>query len=154
DIHGQHDNQALLDPAYHLDLIDLFGENESLLTEVRDLYHATMAVHQKRRSLQMDEQQRLKRLDMLTFQINEIEKAHLTENSYKELTAERHLLLNGEKVFTMASESYELLYNAESSALAAFKKVLRNVRELAQIDAVFQPYLGPLENLEYQLEDL
>lgn len=154
DIHGQHDNQNLLDPAYHLDLIDWFGESAALRAEVRALYQEVTAAHQKLQSLQMDEQQRLKRLDMLTFQINEIERAKLTESLYKDLTAERHLLLNGERVYTLASESYELLYNADSSALAALKKVLRNVQDLAQIDVAFQPYLAPLESLDYQLEDL
>lgn len=154
DIHGQHDNQALLDPEFHLDLLDWFEGNESLLTEIRDQHDAILRVDAKLKSLRMDEQQRLKRIDMLAFQISEIERAKLTEGLEKELAAERYRLVNGEKVFTLAAESYEMLYNAEPSLLTVLKKVMRHAQDLAQIDPVFIPYLEPLENLEYQLEDL
>lgn len=154
DIHGQHDGQFLLNSQCHLELLDLFGENQSLVDDVAESYRRVKTFDQRLRALQMDEQQRLKQIDILSFQVGEIEKAKLSEDLDKELLAERNILLNTEKLYSLTSESFHILYDSETAVLTNLKKVSKHLEELSQIDSHFQAYQAQLENVRYQMEDL
>src|SRR5262249_50053681 len=148
DIHGQHDHQLLLNPSYHLDLIDRYGEAEPEVALLAARYREIMALDEKIKSLQMDEQERLKLIDMLSFQVNEIESARLSVDEEQALGAEKNVLANGEKVFNLCSDSYEALYNSEYSALTNVRRVLHNLDDLSHIDAKFQAYFQQMESLK------
>ena len=95
-IHGQHDGQQLLDEEQHLQFLDSFGKLESLINTYAEKYNSFTAIQRKIQSLQMDESEKARRVDTLTYQINELERAKLRAGEEEELAARRNLLRNAE----------------------------------------------------------
>ena len=95
DVHGQHEHQELMDPQYHLPLLDQFGGEEISLAmeEYRSVYEQFMQAQDQYVRLNQDERQTVHRLDFLTFQYNEIQKANLRLNEDEELAEEKRRLL-------------------------------------------------------------
>ena len=91
-IHGQHDGQQLLDPASHLGYLDRCGRHEDLLEAYRQAYQEWNALRRRIAALQMDEAERSRRVDTLTYQIGELERAELRPGEDEELDARRTLL--------------------------------------------------------------
>ena len=108
-IHGQHDGQLLLDEERHGEYLDNFGHLEAELENYRACYGEMEAIRRKMRSLQMDEAERERRVDMLRHQIGELERAELQEGEEEELQARRSILRNSEKFLTaVQAASYRL----------------------------------------------
>ncbi len=154
DIHGQHEGQLLLDPSSHLRLLDLYGDNLKAAEELADCYRRLRDLDAKLSSLEIEEQERLRRIDLLAYQARELEQAALSEEEEARLEAERIILQNAERLFTLAAEAYELLYNSEGAVLELLRKVRRRVEDLASIDQKFQAYTGQVEGSALALEDL
>ena len=94
-IHGQHDGQQLLDPACHLDYLDRFGGLEGLRADFRTTYEEMAALRREMAALEMDEAEKARRLDSLTFQIGELERAELKPGEEESLTRRRKVLRSG-----------------------------------------------------------
>ena len=99
-IHGQHDGQQLLDEEQHLGYLDRFGKTDAQRTAYYTAYSALSEIRKSIQSLQMDEAERVRRVDSLKFQISELENADLRPEEEKELQKRRNLLRNGEKYMT------------------------------------------------------
>ena len=97
-IHGQHDGQQLLDERCHLSYLDRFGGMEPLLTEFQAAYQELNRIRKEIAALQMDEAEKSRRIDSLTFQINELERADLRPGEDETLTERRNLLRNAGKL--------------------------------------------------------
>ena len=97
-IHGQNDNLELMNPANHIVYIDALAEVGALLSAYRKIYSELTAARKELSEAVMDEQQRLSRIDLLTYQIAELEDADVTEGEYDALTAEKTALQNREKI--------------------------------------------------------
>lgn len=97
-IHGQNDNLELMNPSMHIVYIDAIGELGRALKEYRKLYRELCEVEEELNNADMDEAERLKRVDLLTFQIAELEDAAITPGEYDALAAERMALQNREKI--------------------------------------------------------
>lgn len=97
-IHGQNDNLELMNPALHIVYIDALAGMGEKLSEYRRLYRELRAVEEELSSADMDEAQRLSRIDLLTFQIAELEDADITVGEYDALNAEKTALRNREKI--------------------------------------------------------
>lgn len=97
-IHGQNDNLELMNPALHIVYIDALAQMGEKLTAYRALYRELKAVEEELSSADMDEAERLSRIDLLTFQIQELEDADITVGEYDALTAEKEALRNREKI--------------------------------------------------------
>ncbi len=97
-IHGQHDNQALLNPENHLQFVDQFGKYDSFLTDYRECYKKLRDVKKRLKSLTVDEDEKLKRIDLLKYQINEIEAADIKVGELEYLLEKRELIRNSEKL--------------------------------------------------------
>ena len=97
-IHGQNDNLELMNPATHIVYIDALADIADRLSAYRALYHELVAARKELSSAEMDEQQRLARMDLLSFQIAELENAAVTEGEYDALNAEKTALQNREKI--------------------------------------------------------
>lgn len=93
-VHGQHDNQQLLSPAKHLGFIDGYGELEPMLEEYRNAYRAYSAARRELEQIDTDEAEKARRIDLLGYQIGEIDAAGLTAGEEDELRAQRKLLKN------------------------------------------------------------
>lgn len=115
DIHGQHDGQQLLDPACHLSYLDSFGRTGKLLEDYCKAYEAVQARKKQISALEMDEAERSRRVDTLTYQIGELERADLKEGEDEELDERRKLLRSAGKLMDAVQEAEYALSGSEDS---------------------------------------
>lgn len=154
DIHGQGEQQSLLYPDSHIDLLDLFAGLEKDREVVRTAFREWQHLERELADLERDEAERLRALDILEFQSREIEKANLTQGEDLRLNDERRLLVNAEKLASMSAQCYDLLYENEIAALAQLATVARRIEDLAELDDRFTPYVEAVQTARYSLEDV
>jgi DNA repair protein RecN (Recombination protein N) len=154
EIHGQHEHQTLRDPSTHLGVLDAFGQLAPLVTPVRASFDAMRASAEALSRLRRAIADRDARLDLVTFQSNELERANLKLEEDEELIALRQVLASAERVERLCEESYSSLYESDTAILAALGQVWRRVSELAALDPKFQPYVDARDGIKAQLEDL
>ena len=155
-IHGQNDNLELMNPALHIVYIDALAELSPKLSEYRKVYRELRAVEEELSSADTDEAERLRRIDLLTFQISELEDADITAGEYDALTQERTALQNREKI------AKELM-----SALAALRGdddtdgAVRMIDDASSSAMTASRYMGSLEGVAdrlssalYELQDI
>ena len=131
-IHGQHDGQQLLDEEQHLLLLDSFGKLETLINAYTEKYKDFTDIQRKIQSLEMDESEKARRVDTLTYQIGELERAQLRAGEEEELSARRNLLRNAEK-FTSAVAEADYALNGDDTILLVFHDNVRAVDFCEQV---------------------
>jgi DNA repair protein RecN (Recombination protein N) len=153
DIHGQHEHQSLLSVDQQMDMLDSFGG----LLETREAFAASyQQLHELRKQfagLEAGEREKAQREDLFRYQANEIGGARLKEGEDEELANEQRVLANSEKLAGLAASADATLYSSEGSALAALKRVVTNVRDIASIDNKLAPVLELLESGRAQIEE-
>ena len=154
ELHGQHEHQALLDPATHLPTLDDFAHLSEQAATVAAAWETLQTARENCERASMDERERSARLDLIAFQLGEIDKAALKSGEDVELGATRQVLANAERVERLCTESYSTLYDSDASVLAQLAGVWRRVDELAEIDPQFADYLQARGEVKAQLEDL
>lgn len=154
DIHGQQDQRTLLDLSTHLEWLDYFGGNDVLLKEVRESFKKLKDISRQLETYKKDEQERLRRIDMLQFQIEEIRNINPRENEREDLEREQSILSNRERIAALASEIYAILYDSESSILSGINLLDRHLEELGRYDAGWTSHRENLQESRYTLEDL
>src|SRR6185369_12224263 len=141
DIHGQGEQQTLLYPDSHIDLLDLFAGHEKERELLRAGYRKWQELERTLLELRRDEADRLRSLDILEFQSGEIDRAQLEPGEDSRLTDERRLLLNAERLVSVSAQCYDLLYESETATLSQLASIGRRLEELAVMDARFSPYI-------------
>ncbi|MFQ6098641.1 MAG: DNA repair protein RecN [Armatimonadota bacterium] len=139
DVHGQHEHQSLIHEQTHLEFLDGFGgpAHQSLREEFAELFDRREAVRTELERLRADEREKYQRLDMLRFQVEEIDRAGLSVGEEEALKAERRRLANAERLQELASQARELLSgDSEGTASAAEALALAEQRltELVSLD--------------------
>ena len=118
-IHGQHDSASLFDENNHLILLDAFSGNEPLRREYGEKYETYTQLQRQIASLTMDEGEKLRKMEMLRYQIQEIEKAKLTPGEDETLEQRRKLLQNSEKISDNLHDAVNAVYGGEDTDGAA-----------------------------------
>jgi len=154
EVHGQGEHAALLLRETQLDLLDAFAGAGERLAEVRGLYAQRHGLEGEWTSLNQGEQERLRALDLLRFQVDELTKAHLEPGEDERLESERAVLRNLERVRAAAAGAYASLYEDEGSALERLAAVYRGLDDLARYDRALDPYREPLAAARSTLDDL
>src|SRR5262249_42263071 len=154
DLHGQGDQQSLLSPDVHLNLYDAFASALKNRQRVSQVYETLIKSLRELEQLRQSESERLQALDMLSFQISEIEQAGLRVGEDVELEQERHLLANAEKLASLCGEVYGAVQEDEKSMLTRLGVVQKRLKDLAELDAHFGPYSEQLVTVKYVLDDL
>jgi DNA repair protein RecN (Recombination protein N) len=154
ELHGQHEHQQLLDPTQHLALLDLWAGLEDSRAQVSAAFAIIRGLREQLDRLRMDDRERAARLDLVEFQLNELQKANLVAGEDETLAADRQLLRSADTIQRLCGESYAALYDNEASALTSLGHVWKRVGELAAIDPRFAPYLDARDGIKAQLEDL
>ena len=160
ELHGQHEHQTLLDPSTHLGVIDTFGGLDALVTPTTAAFDAMRASQDELARVRAAAKDRESRLDLLTFQLGELDRAGLKAmapgdaGEDAELTSLRQVLASAERVERLCAESYASLYESDDAILAGLGSVWRRVAELAALDPQFTPYLDSRDGIKSQLEDL
>jgi DNA repair protein RecN (Recombination protein N) len=160
ELHGQHEHQTLLDPSTHLGVIDTFGGLDALVTPTTAACDAMRASQDELARVRAAAKDRESRLDLVTFQLGELDRAGLKAmapgdaGEDAELTSLRQVLASAERVERLCAESYASLYESDDAILAGLGSVWRRVAELAALDPQFTPYLDSRDGIKSQLEDL
>jgi DNA repair protein RecN (Recombination protein N) len=154
DIHGQGDQQTLFNTDTHLELLDAFGAVASLRQQVSNAYECWDNLKQDLDELHWDDAEKFQLVDILKFQINELEQAQLAIGEDAALEEERSRLMNVEKLTRLANESYDLVYEDSDAALARVRQATKQIEELAGYEASFRDYLEGLESARAVLEDV
>ena len=154
-IHGQHDSASLFDEANHLTFLDDFASNQTLREGYLEKYHAVDKLRREINSLRMDEGEKLRRMETLKYQIQEIEKANLTAGEDEELEARRKLLQNSEKIANGLNDAVENLYGGDdtdgaASMLATAERALARVAKFSSQIAELHEKIA---DLMYQVQD-
>lgn len=156
-IHGQHDGQKLMQEEYHIDFLDSFFEAETLLEQFRPMYAELHTLRSKIRELEKSGQQREQRIDMLRYQIDEIEAAQLQPGEEEMLTERRQFFENAGQLAYSLQAASKLLSGGEEEDDGAMDLLSRAADELADVAALSQDLNNlsqKAEEARYQVEDL
>lgn len=153
DIHGQHDNQLLLNPNTHIQYLDRFiglaisqqkEEYQALLQEYRQ-------IKKELKENYGEEQEKERRLDLLNYQLHEIEGAHLKEKEENELEGKKKQIQNSEKLNQALNE---IDYNLNESAITAISTSIRNLEKIEDCGEIYQEKLASLKSAYYDIQEL
>ncbi|WP_346928309.1 DNA repair protein RecN [Clostridium sp.] len=158
DIHGQHENQNLLDSSNHINYVDSFGQDllVNKLKEYDKFYLKYGEVEEKVNRLQGNDGEREKKIDFLKFQIDEINSIKPKIGEDEELSKKFNMLSNGEKIKKALEKSYILLKENDESRISIIDSLMYVIRELKSIEAHHEevkPIVDSLEESYYLLED-
>ena len=145
DIHGQHDQQLLFSQEAQREMLDAFGNHRELVEKIDGLFGQWRASAAELEELERGEQEKLRLLDLWSFQRKEIESAHLEADEEGSLENERRVLNNVQKLEEAASAAYSAIYESPESARAQVRLAAKRVEDLARID-------GSLEGLREYLK--
>jgi DNA repair protein RecN (Recombination protein N) len=154
EIHGQSEHVQLLAREAQLDLLDQLADSAALLEKVGEFFARLRELDREVAELSQSEQDRLRKVDLLTFQVRELKQANLEIDEDVRLEEEKTILSNLEKIRAAAGSAYNLLYEDESSASSRVAAAGRSLEELARFDASFAAQLEPLAAARATLEDL
>ena len=155
-IHGQHDSASLLDEANHLTFLDAFAANEDLRTIYAAKYHAVSELRKEIQRMTMDEGEKLRRMETLRFQIEEISKANLEPGEDEALEERRKLLQNAEKLSTGMDTAVDCLYGGDETegASTLLAQAERELARLSKYTDAFQQLHERVADLMYQVRDV
>jgi DNA repair protein RecN (Recombination protein N) len=145
DVHGQGEHLSLLRESEHVGLLDRYAGLDPRQAEISELVKRLRAVRRELETLRQDERERARRIDLLTYQVEEIRSAHLRDDEAEELEGERRRLANAEQLAAFSTEALHLLKEGDPdgeqlSALDALGSAEQALNRLARID----PSAGPL----------
>ncbi len=154
-IHGQHDNQALLTPSKHMMFLDGFGKTEALLEEYKTLYKEMRQLKNELKALETDEREKMQKIDLLEYQIKEITSAALMEGEEEELIRQREICENAENISNSIDEAYANLYdNGEmQSAYDGISVAVNALESIADLNDCIKNAYEALTNAMYTVED-
>jgi DNA repair protein RecN (Recombination protein N) len=134
DVHGQYEHQSLLSSDNQLDLLDAYGGLFPAREKVSGIYESHLAVKRQISDLTQKEKDRARRIDILQFQLSEIDAAGLNPGEEEQLEEEVKILANAGRLAELANESYESLYSSDTSCLANLSAILNHMKEISCID--------------------
>ncbi len=154
-IHGQHDSAQLFDEANHLGMLDAFADHNDLILRYQDAFHEMDAIRKRIRSLQMDEAEKVRRIETLNYQIQEIQRADLKPGEDDELEEKRRIMRSGEKLMTALSEAASALYGGDDSegANALVSTAKQALASVANVSAEVEEAFKQVEELSYSVLD-
>jgi DNA repair protein RecN (Recombination protein N) len=157
DIHGQHEHQRLLRPSSHLEYLDAYGSGEHLeiLEAYRTLWERWRAAVDRLEKASMDEAERLREIDLLRFQVREIDVVKPEKGEMEELLRDRKRMQNREELFTTTRDGYELLTGGEEDGvldrLGAAEALLERA---SSMDEALRDWPGRLRGAQEELTEL
>lgn len=157
DIHGQSEHLTLLKPATHVDLLDRFGGHFTQRQAFSDLVAELTAIRSELNELLTNSEQKKMRIEMLRYQVDEIDKANLKPGEEEDLRSEAKLLANAETLAEAATEAYAALYESSAggpSASDLIAEASRAIDRLAQIDPELASLSDTAREISIQIEDL
>ena len=156
-IHGQHDNQLLLDSSKHRIYLDRMANLGELLSEYKKAYDEMCSIKKEINSLDSDDEERARRLEVLSYQIDELENANIVPGERQSLNERRNRILNSEKNAKTISSVMAMLSGGERYSAGAGSLVSDAAHELSKCTATIPELEEPfsrLEDMGYELRDI
>ena len=156
DIHGQHDQEELMRPHRHIQMLDEFGYTSFF--ELKEAYQMSFDNYRRMRKQVLDikknQQEHKARIEMLEFQMAEIEAANLKAGEDVTLNQERDRLLNHKHIADTLTNAYSMLDNEEFSSLANVRSAMNDMESLEEFDPEYREISSSLSESYYVLEDI
>lgn len=156
DIHGQHDQEELMRPQLHIQMLDGFGDADFL--ELKQAYQINFDAYRKMRKqlleIKKNQEEHKARIEMLEFQMAEIESASLQPGEDLKLNQERDKLLNHKHIADTLTNAYTMLDNEEFSSLANVRSAMNDMESLEDYDVEYREISTSLSESYYVLEDV
>lgn len=152
DIHGQNEHQNIMRVAAHRELLDSFAGNRDTVEKVKELHAELQGIRESIDSFEMDEKEKDRRTEYLTFVIKEIAEAKLQKNEEEELREESNLLSNAEKIFSHVNQASDLI-KGDGGVISRLKKAEQSLSSIAEIDPQIGSQLENLRQAFYTIED-
>lgn len=155
-IHGQHDSASLFDENYHLSFLDGFACDDALLDDYREKYQSVLSLRHEIDRLSMDESEKLRRMETLKYQIEEISRADLKPGEDDTLEARRKLLQNSEKLSEGLQDAAGCIDGGDDSegAAALLSEAERALARIARYDESLSQLHDTVSDLMYQVQDV
>ena len=153
EIHGQNDNQSLLDNKFHLKYLDGFvGEKIiDIKKQYKEKYEKYLEIKQELKNNYGDEKERERKLDLLRYQFNEIEEANLKVNEEDNLEEKRKLMLNSEKISKNLNEADIAI---GENSIDSINTAIRALEKIENIDKKYEDISSNLKNIYYELQEI
>lgn len=153
EIHGQNDNQSLLDNKFHLKYLDGFIGDKIIDTkkQYKEKYEKYLEIKQELKNNYGDEKERERKLDLLRYQFNEIEEANLKVNEEKNLEEKRKLMLNSEKISKNLNEADIAI---GENSIDSINTAIRALEKIENIDKKYEDISSNLKNIYYELQEI
>ena len=154
-IHGQHDSASLFDEANHLRYLDDFAENSDIRQQYAERFDAVEQIRRQIERLNMDESEKLRRMETLRYQIAEIERSELEPGEDEALEGRRKVLQNAEKISDAMNDAVENLYGSDDSdgAVSMLMSAERALARIAKFDDSIAALHEKVTDLMYQVQD-
>jgi DNA repair protein RecN (Recombination protein N) len=153
DLHGQHEHQSLLDLENHRRLVDRWAGTEELAARFHFLYVELASLRERLSSLVSDERERLRRIDLLTYAVNEIKALAPRVGEEEELEKELAILVHHEKLFTLLEEVHAAVAESGGGVLAPLRRMRHAMEEILGIDPSLSKLSHQLEDAFFEIED-
>ena len=153
-VSSQHAHQGLLKEEQHLDILDEFARTLDLRLEVTGLYHQLVPVKKEIFSLETRKENAEKELEMLQFQVDEIESAQIRPGEDEELTRKREQLQSAGLIFESVNGAVHHLYDREGSVLELVSSMAARLSRFSETDEALAPIARRLDEASYELQDL
>lgn len=152
DIHGQNDNQSILDVSTHIDLVDKYAEKEirKYKDEYLDYYEEYLKIKEELKSNYGDDKEKERKLDLLRYQLNEIEEASLKEGEEDGLLEERKIIAASEKI---TNNLYEAQNSLNESAIESMEHAIRALEKIEEYSDKFKNIVERLRSSYYEVEE-
>ena len=154
-INGQHDSVGLLNPAHHLSILDDYAQNAKLYQEYYVLYRSLVKVKKELDAMITDEAEKQRRIDLLSYQVQEIEEAGLTAGEEQTLEARRKVLANASTIRDRVAKAHALLSGDDDTpgAVDLLGEASNAMDTAAQLDESLSEVSGTLMDLYYSAKD-
>lgn len=154
-INGQHDSVGLLNPAHHLSILDDYAQNAKLYQEYYVLYRSLVKVKKELDAMITDEAEKQRRIDLLTYQVQEIEDAALTAGEEQTLESRRKVLANASTIRDRVAKAHALLSGDDDTpgAVDLLGEASNAMDTAAQLDESLSGVSGTLMDLYYSAKD-
>ena len=153
DIHGQNDNQSLLNMSTHIELLDEYSINEmqELKGKYKLLYEEYLKIKLELNRNYGDDKEKQRKLDLLNYQVNEIEIANLKKDEEDELESKRKLMMASEKISTSVVDAENQISNV---AIDSLNSAIKSMEKVEQYNQDFAPIIERLKNAYYEIQEV
>lgn len=153
-IHGQHDNQVLLCPEKHLAVLDAYAQNENLRTDYYASYVVLRDIVRQIKALSMDDEEKQRRMELLRYEVDEIDAAALTDGEEETLMEQRNRIRNAQKILDALGMAYGALQGEETrGGIDILGDAVQSIEEITPLSAEYKVLSEKLNEVYYATQD-